>query len=147
MGVLCGGTQWVLGLVCSWIAWLQLGTTAVLQRISEDYGEALLQTIATWLHGNPSSAKVWESSSGESWATPPHSLTVRTLGEKPPNGRSRLEGKKNSGCASQPHSPHSSPSWSAHHWHSASGVPLSKSRTVLWPTSGGLLRFQALFSR
>ena len=40
---------------------------------------------------------------------------------------------KNLGCASQPHS---SPSWSAHHWHSASGVPLSISRTAPWQPSG-----------
>ena len=47
MGVLCGGTQQVLGLVCSGVAWLQPGTTAVLRRISEDYGEALLQQLAS----------------------------------------------------------------------------------------------------
>ena len=40
---------------------------------------------------------------------------------------------KNLGCASQPHS---SPSRSAHHWHSASGVPLSNSRTAPRPPSG-----------
>ena len=42
-------------------------------------------------------------------------------------------GGKNLGCASRPHS---SPSRSAHHWLSASGVPLSTSRTAPWPPSG-----------
>ena len=39
-------------------------------------------TVAIWRHGNPPSTEVRKSSSGESWATPPRSLAVRTLGEK-----------------------------------------------------------------
>jgi hypothetical protein len=53
--------------------------------------------------------------------------------KKPPNDRSRIHKRENLGCASQPHS---SPSRSAHHWHSASGVPLSNSRTAPRPPSG-----------
>ena len=52
--------------------------------------QRLQQTVAIWQHGNPPSAEVQESSTGKSWATPPRSLAARILGEKPPNGRSRI---------------------------------------------------------
>jgi hypothetical protein len=44
-------------------------------------GSPVRKPLPKWRHGNPLSEEVRESSCGESWATPPHSLTVRTLGE------------------------------------------------------------------
>ena len=75
------------------------------------------------------------------WSPPPARAGPRLLAASPcaPWAKNLLMAiaasirGKNLGCASQPHS---SPSWSAHHWHSALGVPLSISRTAPWQPSG-----------